>query len=98
MSAIDPSNPVRDLATQDPNAPVQQTPTAATTLAVSGGGGSGGAGSQNISSMDDLKNKQPKLYKLMLEGIGTTIVNEMKDHQDKIKEMNRKARSDSERH
>lgn len=49
-----------------------------------------------ISSMNDLRQKAPKIYNAMLQGLATNMVNEMKDHQARIKEMNRKAREDAD--
>lgn len=78
---------------------VEQATAAAAAAAANPSGPSGApaANMQTIASMDDLRTKNPELYRLVTEGIGTTICNRMKDHQDKIKELNRKMRQDNER-
>ena len=45
-----------------------------------------------VSSMEDLKNKAPEVYQKMMEGIAMKICNEMRSSQERIKDMNRKAR------
>lgn len=52
---------------------------------------------QTINSIADLKAKQPELYNMMMQGIANTIINEMRDHQQKLKEIMRKAQQDAER-
>lgn len=52
--------------------------------------------STQIASLADLKEKAPDLYKAMLEGVGMKIVNEMKDHQQRIKELNAEGRRQAE--
>lgn len=49
-----------------------------------------------ISSMADLKEKAPELYKAMMEGLAMNIVNEMRQHQEKLKEMQRQAQREAE--
>ncbi|MCB1113713.1 MAG: hypothetical protein KDK62_03050 [Chlamydiia bacterium] len=49
-----------------------------------------------IKNLDDLKKKEPKFYEKMMEGIAMTIVNEMRDHQERLKEMMREARERAE--
>jgi hypothetical protein len=49
--------------------------------------------STSINSMADLQNKAPEVYHQMLLSLGMTICNRMKDGQDRIKELNRKARN-----
>jgi hypothetical protein len=44
--------------------------------------------------MEDLREKSPKLYDMTLQGIGMHIVSEMRQHQERIKELNQKARND----
>lgn len=48
--------------------------------------------STSINSMADLQKKAPEVYHQMLLSLGMTICNRMKDAQDRIKELNRKAR------
>lgn len=95
MSA-DTNNPHVELAAADPTAPTAATAAAAAAAASAGPKGTP-ADMQKISSMDDLKRKSPELYKLIMQGIGTTIVNEMREHQEKIKQMMREAQRDAER-
>lgn len=40
-----------------------------------------------ISSLEDLRKKSPKVYKLMIESLGRQICSEMKKHSDKLKKM-----------
>lgn len=49
-----------------------------------------------VANMGELKDKAPEVYKAMLEGIATNICNEMKHHQDKLKEMQREAQRNAE--
>jgi len=51
--------------------------------------------STTVGSLQELQSKAPTVYKAMMEGIAMNIVNEMKDHQDRIKEMNRQAARDA---
>lgn len=48
-----------------------------------------------ISSVGDLKEKAPKVYDAMLQGIAMKITTEMKDHQDRLKELGAEARRNS---
>ncbi len=48
--------------------------------------------STSINSMEDLKNKAPEVYQKMLESIAMKICNEMKHHQERIKEILQEAR------
>jgi hypothetical protein len=54
-----------------------------------------GSASTTISSVDQLKTKAPEVWNQMLVTMGTKICNEMKHHQDRIKELNRKMNSPS---
>ena len=47
--------------------------------------------SSTVSNMGELQAKAPELYKAMMMGVATNICNEMKDHQEKLKEMMREA-------
>lgn len=76
-------------------------PDVATTPTQPAGGAAAGAAAgfsaaTPVTNMADLKEKAPTLYKAMLEGIATSMTNEMKRHQDKIKELNRKAQEDAQ--
>jgi hypothetical protein len=53
---------------------------------------------QKIGSMNDLQKANPELYNMMMQGIAMTIVNDMRDHQRKLKALMAKARSDSKDH
>lgn len=48
-----------------------------------------------ISSLEDLKAKAPKVYDAMMMSIAQNITSDMNSHQQRIKEMNRKARQDA---
>lgn len=52
--------------------------------------------STQIGSMSDLKDKAPELYKAMMQGLATNICNDMKDHQERLKEMQRQATRDAQ--
>lgn len=52
-------------------------------------------GSTTIKSLDDLKKQAPKVYNSMMQGIAMTICNEMKEHQDQLKELMRQGRENS---
>lgn len=43
----------------------------------------------SIHSMADLRKKAPKLYQMMLQGIGMSIVGEMQRHQARLKRLMR---------
>ncbi len=43
--------------------------------------------STSIGSLADLKRKSPTLYNAMMQGIGMSICNRMKDNQDHLKQM-----------
>lgn len=47
-----------------------------------------------ISSMEDLKRKNPELYKMMMQGIATGMISEMRRRQERLKQMMREARRD----
>lgn len=42
-----------------------------------------------VNGMGDLKEKAPKVYNAMLQGIAMHIVHEMKQHQDELKKLQR---------
>lgn len=48
-----------------------------------------------FTSMGEFQKKQPKLFNMMMQGIATNIVNEMRDHQERLKELMRKAERDA---
>lgn len=45
--------------------------------------------STTITSLEELKSKAPEVWQKMLEGIGMNICNEMRRHEDRIKELRR---------
>ena len=62
---------------------------AATAGAVASANGGEANSTTKIGSMEDLKKKAPKLYQKMLEGIAMAICNDMKEHQDRLKQLMR---------
>lgn len=48
--------------------------------------------STKISSLEDLKNKAPEVYNAMLKGLCMTIIRDMREHQEHLKETMRKGR------
>lgn len=40
-----------------------------------------------VKDLQELKKKAPKVYKAMMMGVAQNITNEMKHHQDRMKEM-----------
>ena len=46
----------------------------------------------SVSSMEELKSTAPEVHRMMMEGIATNIVNEMKRRQERIKELMREGR------
>lgn len=87
MSEVNPT-----AAVSDSEATSSATSTGAPTGAASGDFNA----STTIGSMSELQTKAPTLYKAMMEGIATNICNEMKNHQDRLKEMQRQAARDAE--
>jgi hypothetical protein len=70
----------------------------AKTPTIGGSSGSGElTGKSKIKSLAELKKKSPKLYNMMMQGIATNIVYEMKDHQERLKELMRKSEEDANR-
>lgn len=57
---------------------------------------SGYTNSTTVNSMEDLKQKAPKVFDAMQEGVAIKICNSMRDHQDRMKKINAEARRDSE--
>lgn len=47
--------------------------------------------STTVSSLEDLKKKDPKLYHMMMQGIAMNICREMQHHQEHLKQTMRKA-------
>lgn len=66
-----------------PTAPASPTSTAAAASAASS---SGYTASTHISSLEDLKKKAPEVYNQTLKSIGMKVCNDMKRHQDQLKE------------
>ena len=72
-------------------APTSQDATTAGAVASSNGGAEV-TSSTKINSLDDLKKKSPELYRKMMEGIAMSICSDMKEHQDRLKQMMAEAR------
>lgn len=51
--------------------------------------------STTVATMQQLKEKAPKVYKAMMLGIATNICNGMKKSQDRIHQLNVQARADA---
>lgn len=82
-------DPISQIAAPDGTEPVANTPAPAGGPPPAGGGVSG---QTKISSLEDLREKAPEVYQKMLEGIAQKIVNEIKEHQDRLKKMMEEAR------
>lgn len=54
-------------------------------------------GSTKIASLNDLKEKAPKVWNMMMQGIGMTMCKQMEKGQARIKAAMRKAQQDSTR-
>lgn len=50
-----------------------------------------------VSDMASLREQAPDVYRAMMEGIAMKICRSMQDHQRRLKEIMRKARSDAQR-
>lgn len=74
-----------------PSAPSSSNAATAGNIAQSAGLGTSSE-SNTVSTMSDIKRKSPKLYQAMMQGIAMNICNTMRDSQDRLKEMWRKAR------
>lgn len=55
------------------------------------------SGSDSFSSMDELKTKYPQLYNLMMQGQMISFIKKQERANDRLKEINRKAREDQRR-
>jgi hypothetical protein len=90
---MSPIQPVSNSNQPPPVAPVSAS-TTNTNAQIAAATNAGTSDSKtNFGTMNQLKEKSPKLYNMMLQGIATNMVNELKDHQTRIKEMMREARS-----
>ncbi len=87
MSDANPVTAVSD------SQPTESTTT--TTGAPTGKAGEFNASTQ-VASMAELQTKAPELYRAMMQGLATNICNDMKDHQDRLKEMQREAQRQAE--
>lgn len=88
---MDDSNPIAPVTDAQAAAGTASTPQ---TGAPTGTAGEFNA-STTVQSLQDLKEKAPTLYRAMMEGIAMNIVNDMKDHQEKLKQMMREAERDA---
>lgn len=48
-----------------------------------------------VSTMADLKERAPEVYRVMMQGIGMNICSEMRKHQRRFKEIMKKARDNA---
>lgn len=69
-------------ATQAPNSSVVHSATAPPAAPQ---GAVGDSASTTFSSMEDMRRKNPKLYKMMLESIARNMITQMQDSQDREK-------------
>lgn len=74
-----------------PAIPTSANPTTAGAIATSNNSPAVSS-STKINSMEELREKAPKLYQMMLEGIAMKICGDMKRSQDEIKRIMREAR------
>lgn len=84
--------PVQNVSTQQA-APSSADPT--TAGAIHSTNNTKATSATKVSSVGDLKKKAPEVYNAMLQGIGMSICNEMKHHQERLKKMMQEARRDS---
>lgn len=66
--------------------------TTAGAIASSKGASQEDANSTFVSSLSELKEKSPKVYNAMMEGIAMKICNSMRDHQARLKKLMREGR------
>ncbi|HRD54982.1 MAG TPA: hypothetical protein PLC42_01150 [Parachlamydiaceae bacterium] len=52
-------------------------------------------GSTKFSSLDDLKRKAPKVYHQMMVGVATSIIADMRDHQERLKKLREQGRQNA---
>lgn len=71
-------------AAHAPSGSIAHTGTAAP-AAHSPQGAAAESSSTTFSSMEDMKKKNPKLYKMMLESIAQNMISQMQDQQDREK-------------
>lgn len=77
------------------SAPSSSNAITAGAVASANGGGGEATGSTRINSVEDLKKKAPKVYKMMMEGVAMSICRDMEHHQDHLKELMREGRRES---
>jgi hypothetical protein len=85
-SSISPTAP--EGAQEPGSAPGQSAPSGSATSSFNA--------STPITSLADLKDKAPEVYKAMMEGIAQNIINKMNDHQERLKKLMREGRRDAE--
>lgn len=52
-------------------------------------------GATKISSLEDLKNKAPKVFHQMMVSLATTMISDMRKHQERLKKLQQKGRENS---
>lgn len=87
-----PTPAVTQAAQTAATAPSSANPTTAAAVA-SSNSPAGLTTSTTINSLADLKKKAPEVYDKMMQGIAMTICNEMKAHQERLKQLMRQGRS-----
>lgn len=82
------------MAQAEPAPKVAQTQQAAEAAAASQKGQAGGnfSAATTVSSIGELKSKAPQFFKAFEEGIAMNIIHEQQKHNQRMKELNRKAR------
>lgn len=53
--------------------------------------------STTVANMSQLKTKAPKVYKAMVKGMMFSMISQMQDNENRLKQMEAKARRESER-
>ena len=87
-------NPIS--GTESVSASTTPSTTSVTTDSVAQAGAAQAHGGETVNSstklrtLADLKSKAPELWQKMLEGIGMNICNEMRRHQEELKDLRRK--------
>jgi len=89
-------NPIA-FSQSDPASMAPTTPVVTdTNTQVAGAAATASSGSKsdttNFRNLNEFQKKYPEVYKKMMEGIATTIVNDMKHHQERLVKIWRKNR------
>lgn len=87
-------NPVSQTNVQPPTAAPTGSANAATAeAAMSMNAPAKATGATNFSSLDDLKRKAPEVYHQMMVGVATSVIANMKDHQERLKKLREDSRN-----